>query len=117
MASRRSTAWSVAIAIGALLAAGCKPRFVPLEIDESWFACDADRDCTVLEDPRCTLMPISRRYARTFAEWVRLYRPSQVAADPCPRSRFRYEAVCESQRCSSSLVRSEAADVAKAKAR
>lgn len=104
----------VAILTGALLAAGCGARFVPLEIKESWFACGDDRECTVLEDPRCSLIPINRRYARSFADWVRRYRAAQVSSEPCARRNFRYHAVCESARCSSSLVRPAAADIADA---
>lgn len=106
-----------ALVAGALLAAACAPRVVPFEIQEAWFACGDDRECTVLEDPRCSLLPINRRYARSYAAWVRRYRPSQVASEPCAPNEFRYDAVCESARCSSSLVRPEAADVAGAEPR
>lgn len=102
----------LALVTGTLLAAGCGARFVPLDIQESWFACGDDRECTVLEDPRCSLIPINRRYARDFADWVRRYRATQVSAHPCARRAFRYDAVCESARCSSSLVRPEGADPA-----
>ncbi len=97
------------LVIGALLAAACGPRFVPLDIRETWFACGEDRDCTVLEDPRCSLIPINRRYARDFAKWVRRYRAAQVSVEPCARRKLRYDSVCESARCSSSLVRPQAA--------
>jgi hypothetical protein len=95
----------VAIVISALLFAACGARSVPLQIQEVWFACDNDRQCTILEDPRCTLVPINSRYARSFADWVRLYRPAQVSPGHCPNGAFEYEPVCEANRCSSSLVR------------
>lgn len=94
------------IIAGALLVAGCAARTIPLQIQEAWFECEADRECMVLEDPRCTLVPINRRYAGTFTDWVRLYRASQVTSGPCNYGAFRYEPVCEASRCSSSLVRS-----------
>jgi hypothetical protein len=90
--------------MGALLL-GCAPRTTPNQIQEAWFACGNDRECVILEDPRCTLIPIHRRYARSFADWVRLYRAQQVTSRPCSQGRFRYEAICEERRCSSSLVR------------
>lgn len=64
----------------------------------------------MLEDPRCSLIPINRRYARSYTAWVRRYRASQVAFEPCAPNEFRYDAVCESARCSSSLVGPQAAE-------
>ena len=104
-----SLAKIIRIATAALLcagcAAGCGPRVIPLQIENAWFACTEDRECVVLEDPRCTLVPINRRYAQSFADWVRRYRAPQVRSAPCGPRRFGYAPICESERCSSSLVR------------
>ena len=67
-----SMAKIIRIATAALLfagcGAGCGPRVVPLQIENAWFACTEDRECVVLEDPRCTLVPsiaATRKASRT----------------------------------------------------
>ena len=95
----------VFIAASSLLLAGCGPRIVALDISGSWFECGRDRECTILEDPRCQLIPINRRYADSFAAWVRRYRAEQVRDEPCVRNDSEYLASCDSGRCTSNLIR------------
>lgn len=98
------------IVTSALLLAGCAPRTIPIQVQNTWFECKTDRECTILEDPRCTLVPINRRYADSFAAWVRLYRPDDVRSSPCAGNALQYESICdESRRCSSSVIRPNAA--------
>jgi hypothetical protein len=94
----------LAIGIGAFLV-GCRSQIASLEIADSWFECNRRRDCTILEDPRCTLMPINRRYTDSFSAWVRRNRPEAVRDVPCVWNDVRYAPTCDSGRCSSNLIR------------
>jgi hypothetical protein len=97
----RACARGLALLVGtASLLAGCAtPDFGP--IDESWFACARNRQCTIAEDPTCALVPINKDYAKSFALQVRLNRPREIATGPCPTSIVRYAAVCDAGRCAS----------------
>jgi hypothetical protein len=84
----------------ALLFAGCATRdFGPL--DETWFACTRNRQCTLVEDPTCELVPINKEYAQPFVEYVRLSRPLEISRAPCAKQAVRYRAVCQTNRCTS----------------
>ena len=96
---------TILIACAALLAAGCGPRIIDLDIQAMWFGCERQRECTIVEDPRCGLMPINRRYADSYVAWVRRHHADEVKSAPCARNAFRYDAICEDARCSSNLVR------------
>ena len=102
---------------GALLLAGCGSRTIPLQSQEAWFACGDRRECIIHEDPTCTQVPINRRYTQSFDDWVRRYRASELATGPCNRGRLQYEAVCEAQRCSSSVVIPGTAGASRAESR
>jgi len=97
------------IAIGLLLV-GCRSQIAALDIADSWFECDRRRDCTILEDPRCTLIPINRRYADSFSAWVRRNRPGAVKNEPCVWNDTRYAPTCDLGRCSSNLIRRSVED-------
>ena len=87
-----------------LVLAGCAPRIVALDISSAWFECERDRECRILEDPRCQLIPINRRYADSFDAWVRRNRAEQVRDEPCVWN-SRYSASCDAGRCTSNLIR------------
>ena len=95
------------IAACCMFLAGCGQRLVAVEISDSWFTCARDRDCTILEDPRCQVIPISRQYADSFAAWVRRNRAEQVRNEPCARNDSQYSASCDAGRCTSNLIRSD----------
>jgi hypothetical protein len=107
----------VSVACGALLLAGCGSRTVPLQRQEAWFACENRRECIILEDPTCTLIPINRRHVESFEDWVRVYQASELATGPCSRGRVEYEATCEAQRCSSRVVISDIAGAPRVESR
>ena len=71
---------TLVISASCLLLAGCARPIVALDINDSWFECDRNRECTILKDPRCQLIPINRRYADSFAAWVRRNRSQQVSS-------------------------------------
>lgn len=108
---------AVSVICGALLLIGCGSRTISLQRQEAWFACENRRECIILEDPTCTLIPINRRHVESFEDWVRVYQTSELATGPCSRGRVDYEAVCEAQRCSSKVVIPEAADATRAESR
>jgi hypothetical protein len=107
----------VSVVSGALLLVGCGSRTIPLQSQEAWFACENRRECIILEDPTCTLIPINRRYVQSFEDWVRRNHASDLASGPCNHGRVQYEAICEAQRCSSSVVIPETADASRAESR
>lgn len=103
----------ICITGGALLLCGCGSRTIPLQGQDAWFACENRRECIILEDPTCTLIPINRLYVRSFEDWVRRNHASELASAPCNPPRLQYEAVCEAQRCSSSVVIPDTADASR----
>ncbi len=104
-------------ASGVLWLAACGSRTIPLQAQEAWFACENRRECIILEDPTCTLIPINRRYVQDFEDWVRRNHASELAPGPCNRGRLEYEAICEAQRCSSSVVIPDTADALRVESR
>lgn len=92
-------------ALCSALLAGCAHRLVALDIADSWFECDRHRQCAILEDPRCQLIPINRRYADAFAAWVRRNRAAQIREEPCSQNDSRYFPSCDAGRCTSNLIR------------
>lgn len=84
---------------GTLLVGCATPQLGPL--DETWFACSHDRQCRIIEDPICALVPINKRYAKPFAEHVRVAHPLELATGPCPSQAVRYRALCGAGRCTS----------------
>ena len=85
--------------------AGCAgPPEIELAIAPEWFECRRDRECAIVEDPRCGLVPMNERYAASFAGWVRRTYPQSSERQPCVAPAFRYGAVCNARRCSSVLL-------------
>src|SRR5688572_22827836 len=95
---------TLVIAASSLLLVGCGPRLIALEISDSWFECSRHRECMILEDPRCQLVPMNRRYADSFATWVRRNRAQQVSNEPCVWNHSQYLPSCDSGRCTSNLI-------------
>jgi hypothetical protein len=86
----------------ALLVAGCAVESE--QIHESWFVCERDSQCKVLQDATCTLTPVNRRYARSLADWMARTHWDEVKTGRCPESIIRYYPECEDARCSSHAV-------------
>jgi hypothetical protein len=107
----------VSVACGALLLTGCGSRTVPLQRQEAWFACENRRECIILEDPTCTLIPVNRRHVESLEDWVRVYQASELASGPCNPQRIQYEATCEAERCSSRVVIPDTADASREESR
>ena len=74
-----------------------------MALDDSAFECSQARECEILEDPACRLIPINKHYAKPFAQHVRVDLPGSVVEGPCPLRQARYRAVCEDRRCTSEL--------------
>ncbi len=72
------------------------------QIDEVWFACERDSQCRIVQAVTCSLMPVNRRYARSFAEWTARTRRQDIPTGPCPEGKVHYSAECEDARCTSS---------------
>jgi hypothetical protein len=107
-ASRRAASqwtWSLVPLAATLLLVGCVNEPIG-PFDETWFGCTRDRNCEILEDPTCMLIPINRRYAKPFAQRMRLEHRLEIGAENCRKSQIRYyDAVCENDRCTSTLRR------------
>jgi hypothetical protein len=90
-----------------VLLAGCTRN--AFFIDAAWFECRRDRDCAIIDDTTCTLVPINKAYARSFVDWMRRNHPERVSDEPCRPSAIRYLPMCDAARCSSKLAEPAAA--------
>ncbi len=85
--------------------AGCAAHSAAL--DETWFACGADRACALIADPAsCALIPVNRRHADAFEQRLALAHIGERAKSCSARARD-YRPVCLDERCSSQPVASD----------
>jgi len=87
------------VTCAAISLTGCVAQSAVL--DETWFACDADRACALVPDPAsCVLIPVNRHHAAAFGRRLALEHVGQQPRS-CSARIQDYRPICLEARCSS----------------